>query len=63
VIHDILNSEKMLIATIALKGRDLIEEIKKRDDGRLFEITQSNRDFLLSEILSYVQKRSDNVDK
>ena len=53
VIHDILNSEKMLIATIALKGRDLIEETKKRDDIQLFEVTQNNRESLLREIVSY----------
>ena len=50
---DILNSEKVLIATIALKGRDLIEEIKKRDDIQLFEVTQNNRESLLREIVSY----------
>ena len=53
MVKDILNSEKTLIATIALKGGGFIEEIKKRDDIRLFEVTQKNRDSLLSEILSY----------
>lgn len=53
MIKDILSSEKMLIATIALKGGGLIEEIKKRDDIKLFEMTENNRGSLLSEILSY----------
>ncbi|MFH1703250.1 MAG: NTPase [Nitrospirota bacterium] len=61
LIKEILNSEKMIIATIAFKGSGLIEEIKKRDDIRLFEITEKNRDYLLSEIFSYFKKSSDNV--
>lgn len=49
-----LDSERSVIATIALKGTGFIEAIKKRKDVRLFEITQRNRDFLLSEILKEV---------
>lgn len=51
LIKDILDLEKQVIATIALKGTGLIEEIKKRDDIRLIEITQSNRESLVSEVL------------
>ena len=54
LIKEILDSEKIVIATIAFKGSGLIEEIKKRNDVRLFEITEKNRDSLLSEILSYL---------
>jgi len=61
LIKEILNSEEMIIATIAFKGSGLIEEIKKRNDVRLFEITEKNRDSLLSEIFSYLKKSSDNV--
>jgi nucleoside-triphosphatase len=63
LITEILDSGKVLIATVAFKGGGLIEEIKKRDDIRLFEVTQKNRDSLLSEILLYVQRRSNNVDE
>ena len=49
-----LDSEKWVIATIALKGTGFIEAIKKRQDVRLFEMTQGNRDSLLSEILKEV---------
>jgi nucleoside-triphosphatase len=55
LIKEILDSEKRLITTIAFKGGGLIEEIKKRDDIRLFEITQKNRDSLLTEILNEVR--------
>ena len=51
LIKNILDSEKQVIATIALKGGGLIEETKKRDDIRIIEITQSNRESLVSEVL------------
>jgi nucleoside-triphosphatase len=52
LIKELLDSAKWVIATIALKGSGLIEEIKKRQDVKLFEITKGNRDFLLREILN-----------
>ena len=54
LLKEILDSEKTLIATIALKGSGLIAEVKKRKDVQLFEITKGNRDLLLSEILTAV---------
>ena len=51
LIKDILDLEKQVIATIALKGTGLIEEIKKRDDVILVEITLSNRESLVFEVL------------
>lgn len=55
LIRDILDSEKLLIATIALKGDGIIGEIKKRGDIKLFEITQGNRNSLLLEILKEIK--------
>jgi nucleoside-triphosphatase len=51
LITEILDSERRVIATIALKGSGVIEDIKKRDDIMLIEITQSNRESLVSEVL------------
>jgi nucleoside-triphosphatase len=51
-----LNSEKWVLATVALKGGGFIEEVKRRHDIKLFEITQRNRDALLLDILSEVKK-------
>ncbi len=51
LIKAILNSEKLVLATIALKGSGFIEEIKRRQDIKLFEMTQDNRYSLLLEIL------------
>ena len=55
LIKEILDSEKMVVTTIAFKGSGLIEEIKKRNDIRLFEITERNRDSLLSEIIFHLK--------
>jgi len=52
LLKEILDSEKTVIATIALKSSGFIEEIKKQQDVRLFEITLKNRDTLLTEILN-----------
>ncbi len=51
-----LNSGKWVIATVALKGGGFIEEVKKRQDSKLFEITSKNRDFLLSDILGEIER-------
>ena len=54
LLREILDSEKWMISTIALKGSGLIEQIKRRQDIKLFEITKRNRDSLLAEILKEV---------
>ena len=54
ILKEILDSEKWLIATIALKGSGLIAGVKERKDVQLFEITKKNRDSLFSEILTEV---------
>jgi len=53
LLKEILDSEKWVTTTIALKGSGLIAEVKERNDVRLFEITKKNRDSLFSEILSH----------
>jgi len=52
LIKKLLDSEKPIIATIALNGG---EEIKERDDVEIFKMTHENRDSLLSKILEYVR--------
>jgi nucleoside-triphosphatase len=51
LLGEILDSEKWVIATIALKGSSLIAEVKGREDVKLFEITKGNRDTLFWEML------------
>jgi len=57
LIKELLDSKKWMIATIALKGSGLIGDIKQRHDVKLFEITRSNRDCLLPEILKEVKSK------
>lgn len=51
-----LNSEKRVIATIALKGSGFIEGIKKREDVIMFEINPKNRALLPTEILKELRE-------
>ncbi len=55
VLVGLLDSKKWVIATIALKGSGIIEEIKRRQDIRLFEITLKNRESLVIEILKEIR--------
>ena len=50
----ILDSEKISVSTVALKGCDLISEVKKREDVTIFEMSKINRDYLLSDILKEI---------
>jgi len=58
LLEEILDSEKWVIATIALRGSGPIEKMKKRKDIRLFEITRKSRDALFSKILNEVKIES-----
>jgi nucleoside-triphosphatase THEP1 len=53
---EILDSERWVIATIALKGSGLIAEVKERNDVRLFETTKKNRDYRFKEISDFVSQ-------
>ena len=54
LLIEILDSDKWLIATIALKGGGLIAAVKDRQDVKLFTMTKSNSDSLLYEILGEI---------
>ena len=55
ILQEMLDSQKWVIGTIALKGSGLILEVKKRQDVKLFEMTKKNRHCLLLEILKEVE--------
>jgi len=50
LIGDLLNADKPLIASISEKGTGLIQEIKKREDVKLYEITSHNPEQRLKEL-------------
>ncbi len=54
LISGLLDSEKLLVATIALKGGGLIDIIKRRPNTQLFEVTRKNQGVLISQILKRV---------
>jgi nucleoside-triphosphatase len=54
IISEILDSERILIATVAIKGHGLIAEIKQRTGIHLFEITRSNQDTIITKIIDLV---------
>jgi nucleoside-triphosphatase len=55
LVRELLDSEKRVIATVALKGAGLIEEVKKRRDVKMFEVAERNRDDLMVELLEEVR--------
>ncbi len=54
LILEILESERLVIATVAIKGGGLIAEIKQRSAIHIFETTRSNQDDIITEILNLV---------
>ncbi len=51
IVRHILDSDKLLLASIASHGKGFIREIKQRPDIRLLQVTHHNRDDLMSEVL------------
>ena len=54
LVMELLSSNKLVIATVALKGTGLIAQVKSRPNIELIEITQDNRNDLLPKILSKI---------
>jgi nucleoside-triphosphatase len=54
VIREILESTKVFLATVSLKGSGLIAEIKKRNDIELFMLRNDNRKYLTSDVLEKI---------
>lgn len=55
LVRGILESDKLFVATIALKGDGFIEEIKKRDDVKLHFVNPENRESLAEKILQDIR--------
>jgi nucleoside-triphosphatase len=54
LVMELLSSNKLVVATVALKGTGLIAQVKSRQDIELIEITTDNRNDLLPSILSRI---------
>jgi nucleoside-triphosphatase len=46
-----------VLATVAMKGGGLIAEAKAREDVRLVEVAEENRDTLPAELEAWVRER------
>lgn len=57
ILLELLDAEKWVIASIALKGGGIMGEIKRRPDIRLFEIHLGNRESLMTNILKEIRVR------
>ena len=54
LLMEMLDVPKLVIATVAMKGGGIIEDIKKRSDVYLYELTQSNRDERLEDVKNHI---------
>jgi nucleoside-triphosphatase len=54
LVMELLSSEKLVVATVALKGSGLIEHVKTRPDVELIMIKKDNRNQLLPGILDHI---------
>ena len=55
-VCELLEQDRMLIATIAADGGELIETVKRRDDVTLLEMTRRNREDMVAKVLRWVQQ-------
>jgi nucleoside-triphosphatase len=55
LVKEILESDRLLIATIAQHGGGLIAEVKRREDVRIYTLTGQNRDRMLETILAEIK--------
>lgn len=56
-VQALLDSTRVVIATIASKGGGFIEQVKRRGDCRVFTVTPDNREELTETILDEVLKQ------
>jgi nucleoside-triphosphatase len=56
-MRKVLDFGKPVVATIALHGAGFIDEVKRRSDIQLWQVTRANRDILPDDILAWLAKR------
>lgn len=52
----LLNSDKLIVATVAKKGTGLIEAAKHWPDSELWELTMANRDARVKEVITWLEE-------
>ena len=56
-MHNLLASEKVVVATVAAKGRGFIEQLKQRQDIAMWELTKTNRDGMAGAVIDWLKKK------
>ncbi len=56
IVKSILSSDKVLVATIAMKGGGIISDIKQRSDIVIVELNTANRDSLVPAVLEMIRE-------
>ncbi|HEU5251221.1 MAG TPA: NTPase [Thermoanaerobaculia bacterium] len=56
-IEALLDSKRLLVATVALRGGGLIEAVKRRPDVELWSVTKSNREELPERVGEWISVR------
>lgn len=56
LVENLLDSDKPVVAVVAMKGGGFPQKVKARHDIVLFELTRKNGDTIFEEILSLIQK-------
>ena len=56
-LRRLLDSGRLVVATIARRGGGLIAQGKERPDAELPEVTPENRDRLVADVLDWLQRR------
>ena len=55
LVVELLDSSKIVLATIALKGDAFMQQIKQRPDVRVVTVTPQNRDALVESLTGEMQ--------
>jgi nucleoside-triphosphatase len=55
LVRQVLDSDNLVLATIALKGDGFIESIKKRNDVQLVELVERRREAMVEEIVRKIE--------
>ncbi len=53
-MRGLLDAGKPVVATVALHGEGFIDEIKRRPDVQMWQVTRTNRDILANDILAWL---------
>lgn len=56
VVEELLEQERIVIATVAQNGTGMIETVKQRNDVIMFEMVRRNREEMLGKVLRSVHK-------